>query len=169
MKPMIPMTIRHVELDFARTLPCLILSEPGGEGRKVAIFIDYDFVDHIAEGLKADRPAPEGMVRAWLEAVATLGGELLDCEIDDFDGERFHATLNLRRHDGQTTRIRVSPGCALAVALYGSLPISVREDLISQARECKACGAHLDEILNDLDDDQIDGIRQAQAGSKYKM
>jgi bifunctional DNase/RNase len=165
---MIHMQIKSVELDFARTLPSAILEELGDKKRKMAIFIDYEFVDHIAEGLKQAVPQAQGMVKAWLDAIPALDGKLTGCEITDYDGRNFVAFLILRRHDGQTARINLTPGSALALTLYSGLPIDVREDLIARSRQYEATDADVDEILNDLDDEVIDQIRETQT-SKYKM
>jgi len=161
------MEIATLDLQLSQALPTLVLKDLHNE-RSMVLFIDYDYVELLNEGLKQEMPEPDGMMKTWLDSITALGGHLLRAEIFDYTDETYQACVIVRRQDGSENRISSPVGFALSAALYSGVSVFVKEDIIEQNTEMEFTPDEADDLMQETGKKLMDKFNSSYV-SKYKM
>jgi len=127
----IEMTIDSIRVSLVNNQRIVLLKEKEG-ARYLTIWIGPAEADAIAvkiEGVPLPRPLTHDFACV---AINTLGGSLKSAIIDRLEGDTFYAKVVLQANKEQK-EIDCRPSDALAIAVRGSIPILVDEEVLKQA------------------------------------
>ncbi|HUY64105.1 MAG TPA: bifunctional nuclease family protein [Acidimicrobiales bacterium] len=122
---MVEVRLSAVRVDLQSNTPVLLLTETGGLGRTLPIFIGAPEATAIAfalQGVSTARPMTHDLLR---DIVAALGADLERVVITELRAATYYAELHLKRgEDTMTVSARPSDSVALAVRTSSSLFVS---------------------------------------------
>ncbi len=142
-----------------------VLIRPVGGNLAVPIFIGALEAQNILLGMgEVDIPRPMSH-DLMLNAIRTMGGEILQVEIHTLTEGTFFANV-LISHDGQRTTLDARPSDALALAVRANCQVYIEESIIEEAgiSTSSVKGAPPISSGEDQEDEFLKGLNQGIAG-----
>ncbi len=129
----VEMKVKQLALDPLSNLPVLILSD-AQEKRQFPIWVGLAEANAIAlelEKIPSARPMTHDLIKNMLEA---LRARVLKIVVNDLRNNTFFAVIHLQLGLAEIT-VDSRPSDAIALALRGSAPIFVDEDVVQKAQK----------------------------------
>jgi bifunctional DNase/RNase len=149
---MVEVRLSAVRVDLQSNTPVLLLTELGGAGRTLPIFIGAPEATAIAfavQGVATPRPMTHDLLR---DVVDGLGARLERVVITELRSSTFYAELHLA-HGGATVQVSSRPSDAVALAVRTGSPLYVADDLM----DAEAILLPAEATEDDADPDEIVG------------